>query len=39
MIDPITLLFGAAFAGVFLFALGLDLGYRIGSGNKAKKPE
>lgn len=31
MIDPITLLFGASFAAVFVFALGLDIGFKMGS--------
>ena len=30
MLDPITLLFAAAFASVFIFGLGLDLGFKIG---------
>lgn len=34
--DPITLLTTCAFAAVFLFALGLDLGFRIGRDSRVR---
>lgn len=39
MLDPITLLFGAAFASVFIFAEGFSLGFKVGSAVKKQEPK